>query len=158
MTDPTNAVSSEAPSTLLSNLFCRSRQPSSSSLVMVHKIPKAGHFSMDACMCSTKQKWKIVSTFDFPFRTKPKLAIQYSNHYKTTKDCSHLISNSQQNCKCQLGFSVQSLGGSGGSKSKQWGECHTLEKATQASGQPQQGTRDPQTGTRVDLVVFLNED
>ena len=54
MTDPTNAVSSGAPSThppSRSNLFRRSRQPSSSSLVMVHKIPKAGHFSTDACMC-----------------------------------------------------------------------------------------------------------
>ena len=56
---------------------------------------------MDACMCRTTKKWKIVSTLGFPFRTKPELALQYSNHYKTTKVCSHLISNSQQHCPCQ---------------------------------------------------------
>ena len=64
---------------------------------------------MDACMCivhfvhCAEQNGNGRS---FPFRTKPELAIQYSNHYKTTKVCSHLISNSQQNCKCQLGFQV----------------------------------------------------
>ena len=136
MTDPTNAVSSEARSTPLNSFL---QIPTTFILISRHgaQNTQSRTFSTDACMCIVQNKTEMDDRFHIGFSipTKPELA--YSNHYKTNKKFAHLISNSQQNCPFKIGFQVlKSPGGSGGSKSKQRGKCDTFEKASQASRQP----------------------
>ena len=139
MTDPTNAVSSEAPSTLLSNLFCRSRQPSSSSLVMVHKIPKSGLFQwMHAC---AEQQRNERSFPLWGFHSEQNQSLPYHIQTNTRQQkFAHASSRTVNNtARVNHGLSVHSPGGSGGSESKQRRKCHSFKKASQASRQPQQG-------------------